>query len=209
MSNRFQSMDGWLENVNGKLYVVSKYELGIKEKFKTTYGYFYAVIAGWESWNGCYWFQLTKENKNKVCFGFGQLTSAEFGNFYVDELDDLKKTLKVWRIGKINLPYSGITDRPENWFFPICSMEIIWKSQKEKELYKTLYAVEFNDDELLCIISSCSYPIKGGSLFELVHNGQKFGTYELLEDEKAIRLDVSNEELFKRAILDFQAGRHD
>lgn len=208
MNNRFQSMEGWLENIKGKLYVVSKYDRGITPKFKTSYGYFYEVLSGWESFNGIYWFQLTKPDKNKICFGFVQMVSAEFGNFDISELKSKKYKLKVWEIGKANLPYSGITDKPENWAVPIFDWKIIWKSQEEKELFKLLNALDFTDEELYKIIFNCSFPIKDEKSFELAFKNETFGSYEIsIEEEEIIILKIENDEIFKKAILDFQAGQ--
>lgn len=207
MSDRFQNQDGWLENVGGKLYVVSKEKLDIRAKFKTVYGYFYEAKAGWESWNGCYWFQLTKADTDNICYGYVQLVCASFGKFSIDELKELRQTLKVWPIGKQNLPYSGITDQPRDWFYPVCATKIIWKSQEIKELFKILNPVSFTDDELLKVVGNCSYSIKGKDHFELDYKGEIFGTYKLLENENSIELDITNDDLFKKAILDFQADQ--
>lgn len=205
MSSRFQRQDGWLESGHKKLYVVSKHNEDIKAKFQTTFGYFYEVITCWESFNGCYWFQLVKENHNNNCYGFVQLHDAEFGLFSIDEINDLKP--RIWEVGKINLPHSGITDKPKDWFHPIFNTEIVWKTPNE-ELFKTLNAVSFTNDELLKVIGKCSYVfmVKNKYSIELRYGGEVFGSYKLSKDGKVLELNIQKDEPLKKAILDFQAG---
>lgn len=114
---RFQGQDGWLEEMDNKLYVVSKYKLDIKESFKTDYGYFYKVLNAWESFTGWYWFQLEKPYKEQWCFGFVQGVSASFGPFNIQEIEELKP--RIWKLKKSSLPYSGVREKPVDWNEPI------------------------------------------------------------------------------------------
>lgn len=118
---RYQFPDGFLETHNGTLYVVSKFKLDIKEDLKKEYGYFFKVLEAWESWNGFYWFRLTKSDENGICFGFVQLHDAEFGPIDTKSFNDPSVKFKVWKLKKSNLFYSGVRELPDDWNEPLKS----------------------------------------------------------------------------------------
>ena len=77
--------------------------------FIDAFGERYKVLKGWESMTGWYWF-ATELNDDGVHFGFVQGFEEEFGYFSEEEL---KSSPMVWEIKKIDLPYAGRRDRPQ------------------------------------------------------------------------------------------------
>ena len=70
-----------------------------------------AVIKGWESYSGWYWFATELERKDyggaPLWFGYVQGLHDEWGSFWQGELDPLIEQGKVWEIKPQDLPIAG------------------------------------------------------------------------------------------------------
>jgi hypothetical protein len=55
----------------------------------------------WESWNGWYWF-VTEYHEGSLAFGMVKGWETEWGYFDLDELRELKKTFKAWKVPRKN-----------------------------------------------------------------------------------------------------------
>ena len=70
-----------------------------------------AVIKGWESYSGWYWFATEMEKKDyggaPLWFGYVQGLHDEWGTFWQGELDPLIEMGKVWEINPQDLPIAG------------------------------------------------------------------------------------------------------
>ena len=70
-----------------------------------------AVIKGWESYSGWYWFATEMERKDyggaPLWFGYVQGLHDEWGTFWQGELDPLIEMGKVWEIKPQDLPIAG------------------------------------------------------------------------------------------------------
>jgi hypothetical protein len=55
----------------------------------------------WESWNGWYWF-VTEYHEGSLAFGLVKGWDIEWGYFDLNELRELKKTLRVWKVPRKN-----------------------------------------------------------------------------------------------------------
>jgi len=55
----------------------------------------------WESWNGWYWY-VTEFHENSLAFGLVKGWDIEWGYFDLNELRELEKTSKVWKVPRKN-----------------------------------------------------------------------------------------------------------
>ena len=71
----------------------------------------FAVIKGWESYSGWYWFATELEKKDyggaPLWFGYVQGLHDEGGSFWQGALDPLIEQGKVWEIKPQDLPLAG------------------------------------------------------------------------------------------------------
>ncbi len=62
------------------------------------------ALAGWESFNGFYWFQTEPADEDGDCFGFVQMFEDEWCYFNIPEIESVRS---CWKIEEHDLPHAG------------------------------------------------------------------------------------------------------
>lgn len=100
---------GYLKRIDSTLYVGTREILPVDFSFQIGEVYFYKVLEGYETWNGCYFFLLSEVSNDGFAGGFVQLGRNKWKIGRID-MNDLKKHKgRVWPIPEESLPYSGQT----------------------------------------------------------------------------------------------------